>query len=182
MWADNSTLKLLEKAYVLLKVLLIALGLFAVGNFVLALFALWTAPPTLPYFPCFPTGPISPATAALLLEPLKEGRPYRCSSQDTAVEQPCVCCVTGHCWRNAEIIYNRSRTATVVDYVNGRTDMRLRRELPYEAHVCFHEVSAKERNCTDVSGRELSYVLRALEMRNGWPPAGSPDYSKKSDL
>lgn len=169
MWASERTVRLFEQGLAASTLAAKVMSTCAVAFVLGFVFRWYTAPPVLPYIACRDSPMLTIPASSLLVNP---DLPYTCTSYMTAHQLPCVCCVLGHCWRNAHIIENRSRTATVVDNLYGDPEQCYVRVIPERAQVCFDELRTREQNCSIVSGTELALTLRALEMRNGWPPAG----------
>lgn len=93
-----------------------------------------------------------------------------CTTLDTALSLPCMCCVkASRCWEAADIAKNYTALmGNSFDTVGG---VRLRRRLPSAMRVCYTLGHAVE--CVHEEGPTVPRLLRAIEQLNGWAPAGT---------
>jgi len=93
-----------------------------------------------------------------------------CTTQDTALSLPCLCCVRGgRCWSHAHIAKND--TSTMGDAYDRVDGVWLKRRLPSSMRVCY--TMGHSRECVVEEGATVPRTLRAIERLNGWAPAGT---------
>lgn len=151
------------------------------GMAVLALFlgmwasSVWNAveePVRQPWMPCVNDPDAHAASGRLATVTMAHAETHGswCTTLDTALSMPCLCCVkASRCWSGVEISKNYTALmGNSFDTVGGR---RLRRRLPSAMRVCYTMGHAAE--CVHEEGPTVPRLLRAIEQLNGWAPAGT---------
>jgi len=116
-----------------------------------------------------------------------------CTTLDTALSLPCLCCVRGsgdgsgsgsgsgggsrggggsRCWSDARIAKNYTkRMADAYDRLSADGPW-LKRRLPSSMRVCY-TMGHGDHECVDEEGPVVPRILRAIEQLHGWAPAGT---------
>lgn len=135
-------------------------------------------PSAKPWLPCLSrTDPVHDVDMIADIKDRAEHAGAWCSTKNTPYAQPCLCCVAGAgCWREARSVYNGSETAMMRDRVDTEV---LDRRLPTKARFCYlRPGSDGAEDCKTEEDWRVGYVLRAMEMRYGWAPAGQTTQSE----
>lgn len=124
-------------------------------------------PATVPWLQCDPAAIVEPDMQSRLLD---ANIYYGCTTQNVKRAMPCMCCVQGHCWRDAVIEKNGSDTAYMWDRLeDGRT---MKRELPGYINVEYTELGSANVYSRQEKGALAGDVLRAMEILHNLPHAG----------
>lgn len=121
-----------------------------------------------PYMNCYLDlkFPVSPT----LIDELNATGGITCSTSFRAVSEACACCFGGECYRQITIPFlgNATTKVNVIDEIGGVFYKRL---LPTSIKFCYLGLNGKE-ECKTEEGDRVGYILRVIEVFNGWPIGG----------
>lgn len=116
---------------------------------------------------CDDTALISKGLQPILLD---SNTSYGCTTKGVSRSLPCMCCVHGHCWRDAKIEKNSTAMGTMWDSMaNGR---KFKRRLPRYIIVSYKNLGDTGEYIRQEKDEAVGDVFRAIEMLHNLPPAG----------
>jgi hypothetical protein len=129
-------------------------------------FDVWNSAPMVDFIPCSLDLP----AFKHVVDMTNNTQKIACSTRFQTIEQPCVCCVFGTCWRDVRIVSNSSFVSIAIDRQEG---ILYKRILPVWMRVCYWGLDDTDYStCQREENETVGYVLRAVEKIRGWEPAG----------
>lgn len=123
----------------------------------------------LPYVPCYlDVGfPVSP----LLIKDLNSTGDIACSTTLRTTSEACLCCFSGECYRRINIAFmgNSSKKVVLIDEIDG---VFYERTIPESIRFCYMNLRGNEECKTETDTERVGYILRVIEVANGWPIGG----------